>query len=780
MSLIFSLAACNDWDSILSLLNVNPNCAQHLDEKGNLPIFHCFGSENVTRKIVECYPLSVETMNCDSLLPLHCCLMRTRDDILLGRKIAMFLLKKYPRGAMARAKNGNLPLHLAMQNCADTIVIKSLLSIFPSSPTLQNTLGRFPLHSAATAGPKANVDAIQLLLETHAEACRAREQKNSSLPIHFACACNATDAVVTLLLTAFPESIYARDSNERTPLQLAISYRACLDVVRVLIRQSPDDIMKKDGVSGELAINLCLQGGSTIEVVRFIIECMNRRLTNTEKPIAGTEVAKKDTFPLVRHIDAATVKVEDLMDGTNVLLYQMAHDGNTCLHLALEYGAPSDILMLIIEMAPRAARIVNHDGKLPLHVAVWMKSSLSVIQLLLEVYSEAASLPEPKYNNIPLHYAVHYHQYDDALEVVKVLVKTYGDGVTVQNQGGYTPIHVAARYHCPGNILQYLVCICPHSPSIVDKHDRIALDIALLFRAPYDTIACLIGVGPSYPKTPPVEVEEVETQAEKVEVLLDKRVEKAQESKKFAMLKRMREKADAKRAKEEFLSDPMLPEESNTPIASRAANSATSVKAKENAVDTCEDEKVKDAAVPAPPVQTAEEEGPPSEPKSATDDFAACLEPAKNMLTLVSTLKKLVLEQHEELVVTKAELKRVVRQSAHDVDVLEVENKKQSTLLRRKIKKIDLLEKQLKQSDMERISESYSSTEAIPDTCMLPEICSPDRSASVDRQVSYESCSDSPTRLTGKKAQLVSRVVAYQYSVKSRHSIKEEEDGEYI
>jgi Zinc finger, C3HC4 type (RING finger) len=69
--------------------------------------------------------------------------------------------------------------------------------------------------------------------------------------------------------------------------------------------------------------------------------------------------------------------------------------GQTPLHAALSATqhkrAPTDVVLVLLQLEPRAAQVANHRGQLPLHTAVMNQHELEIIAEIVEAYPDALS-----------------------------------------------------------------------------------------------------------------------------------------------------------------------------------------------------------------------------------------------------------------------------------------------------------------------------------------------------------------------------------------------------
>jgi ankyrin repeat protein len=83
-------------------------------------------------------------------------------------------------------------------------------------------------------------------------------------------------------------------------------------------------------------------------------------------------------------------------------------DGNLPIHIALEYRAADEVIMMLFEANPYSKMVKNNDDSLPLHLACQYGASPDIVKLLYEKYEDAKGEKDKlqvrnNYIEIPLH-----------------------------------------------------------------------------------------------------------------------------------------------------------------------------------------------------------------------------------------------------------------------------------------------------------------------------------------------------------------------------------------
>ena len=117
------------------------------------------------------------------------------------------------------------PLHYACENQPSVEVISTLIKANPAAlERRQEPGGQLPLHAACTWG--ASPDVIQALL-TALSSCAQMKDFLSNLPLHCACYSGADTKVIELLLSAFPQSVWPRNHQGSSAVDIVRRLSHC-------------------------------------------------------------------------------------------------------------------------------------------------------------------------------------------------------------------------------------------------------------------------------------------------------------------------------------------------------------------------------------------------------------------------------------------------------------------------------------------------------------------------------------------------------------------------
>jgi len=85
---------------------------------------------------------------------------------------------------------------------------------------------------------------VQLLVDTWPEGLQ-QKRSDGCTPLHLACSNNASLDVVSVLLDGWPAALIERSNDGNTPLHVVYQRQTSLDVLSLLCRSWPDAVQLK-------------------------------------------------------------------------------------------------------------------------------------------------------------------------------------------------------------------------------------------------------------------------------------------------------------------------------------------------------------------------------------------------------------------------------------------------------------------------------------------------------------------------------------------------------
>lgn len=232
--------------------------------------------------------------------------------------------------------------------------------------------------------------------------------------LHFACSLKPPLVVVDVLLVANPKSVWEKDSHGNTPLMLACSKDASIEVIgRLLKGAAKKTIFGFDKVGRSVLYLARLSNTSSSQVVRKLLLTIDPTIANLE---AGRKdrLAGSPTDVLVNQIRDRLTSKEAGKKLYYVLCarhYKTVFSRNgrqSFIHAALALNLERDALEIAFSQdGTFQAGTCDIYKHLPIHYAVKNGASMSsnLVPRLLEAFPHGAATPDPS-GRLPLHVAL--------------------------------------------------------------------------------------------------------------------------------------------------------------------------------------------------------------------------------------------------------------------------------------------------------------------------------------------------------------------------------------
>ena len=155
-------------------------------------------------------------------------------------------------------------LHIALFNDPPIDIVESILEVFPETPFLADSVGRYPLHIASSLGLSTEI--VVMIAKAYRHAC-LKQDLDGKTPLHFACSLELTlyeeedihlgnmkelnSGTIVLLVSITPRAVHLEDCDDMNPIELAILSNASSSIVSILQNISALEHMKKSGKLSE-------------------------------------------------------------------------------------------------------------------------------------------------------------------------------------------------------------------------------------------------------------------------------------------------------------------------------------------------------------------------------------------------------------------------------------------------------------------------------------------------------------------------------------------------
>jgi ankyrin repeat protein len=134
-------------------------------------------------------------------------------------------------------------LHIAVTNRMDADIIKYIINKNIKTATQMGEDGDLPIHTALSIGCSNAI--IQLLVDAYPDSIKIANYYGI-LPIHAAIMYNNDTNVVLTLIQAYPDGLYAIDKMGCTPFRYALFLGSNMEIITAIIKTAPKSIHKAD------------------------------------------------------------------------------------------------------------------------------------------------------------------------------------------------------------------------------------------------------------------------------------------------------------------------------------------------------------------------------------------------------------------------------------------------------------------------------------------------------------------------------------------------------
>lgn len=310
-------------------------------------------------------------------------------------------------------------------------------------PTPHHCLPPSDLHDCiARVHPKGVVRerqwrTIQLRCQTHADEATRLDRRGRSC-LHAVCAKKPPLTVVKALVQASEAQVLVKgDNHGRTPLAIAISSNASLDIIEFLLDTEPRAASVQDHLD-RLPLHLACIGYDygQLELVRLLI-AVNSQACRHE--------SRNGRTPLHLAIEGgASVHVIQLLTKTFPEAVEMAACGMSPLNCAIRQMASVQVIQTLVRARPEATKSRDHAGAFPLRRAMEIHCSTAVLTCLC-TSPEIVMDTDDHMNNTALHAAFERGNGIPRESMVRLMVTTAPKVATLACRSGHTPLTLACR-----------------------------------------------------------------------------------------------------------------------------------------------------------------------------------------------------------------------------------------------------------------------------------------------------------------------------------------------
>jgi len=393
---------------IRAALEAFPEAARHQNKQGELPL-HTFlqemfsfpkrvskGKMLVFDLLARAFPAGFSHADQNGYFSIHHCMetfwpwpgggYAAALEELLEKTIAAA-----PNCATAITKGGNTILHLARE----PTILEWMIQRYPQLCRVRNKDGNLPLH-VALENPRICVESIRKLVDSFPGSVMTANLKKQ-LPIHKAARYPYLENI-QLLIDRYPGGVSVQDDDGRLPIHHFLSN----EYIPMAVLELLDELYP----SGKTELDKF--GNSSLHLVN--VYSMNWMKANTSDWDKLCQAQNHSGEYPIHVVDLYTFSVPALQTLTKAVpdcfIHPDAVKANTPLHNAALSGASTAIIHWLLGQAPMAASHANKDGRLPLHLLAQSNSHFKEQTLkALRACNPAALKVFDNDGYLPVHYA---------------------------------------------------------------------------------------------------------------------------------------------------------------------------------------------------------------------------------------------------------------------------------------------------------------------------------------------------------------------------------------
>ncbi|CAN6205579.1 unnamed protein product [Urochloa humidicola] len=352
-------------------------------------------------------------------------------------------------GLLGVTSNGNTALHLAASR-GHAELAALVCERAPSLAATRNRSLDTPLHCAAKAGHREVVASLLSAMRAGGDEAAALVARNClGATALFEAVRHGHTGVVETLMSEAPELTSLTTDNGLSPLYLAASVESSLEMVRALLRPSPDGTPSPASFSGPA-------GRTALHVAAARSKEMSEEILNwtPQGPNLLTAVDSSGRTPLQFAVLYKRHDVVELfLDGHTSVEQARIPDNHGLypVHTAAMVGT-TQIIDVLIKKCPDYCEMVDERGRNFLHCAVEHDQE-SVVRYICENDTFAMLLNATDHEgNTALHLAVKH----GLPRIVNLLLQTMAVEIGVTNRDGLTAGDLGRHALPPGRLYYFL------------------------------------------------------------------------------------------------------------------------------------------------------------------------------------------------------------------------------------------------------------------------------------------------------------------------------------
>lgn len=257
-----------------------------------------------------------------------------------------------------------------------------------------------------------------------------------------------------------------------------------------LLELAPLYASQRNSKTGLLPLHWALSKQAPLDVISCLLKIYSEGALENDNEDSQKKALHYAAFYYCKEV--ATNVLEMILDLAPEVAAIADVDGMLPLHLATKNRASKETILLLLKAYPDGASRKSKTTKLPIHIACECRCSFETTKELLEAFPEGVR--ESSAMRYPLHFAC---EFKASIEVIKELLTLYPEA-SFAKSGVDTmlPLHLAAGNKATPDIIDLLVQY--NQDAVLDRDNNMRLPIhhALERNAPDDTVIFLLNVCP--------------------------------------------------------------------------------------------------------------------------------------------------------------------------------------------------------------------------------------------------------------------------------------------
>ena len=418
--------------------------------------------------------------------------------------VQQLILANLPKLAKIQDNKGFIPLHLCLIREKEKFEVEVLLKSFPAAVFVPTPhvfddvpAGTFPLSVAVRKWYAPGTIMMLILAE---EDLLMIPDADGGLPLHAALRSLAPLATVGMILGLSMEraraSFFIRDQTGMIPMETAVASRCSLEVIdnvyqmtMMAMKTAFAYMMDKECCShrqmgikfGDDAPGLMLSAEKCVQDISHVVhrKALVFVQQNMIEPASVTWCMNEDLARniIVMHMcmpgfgeqqdDFSTLALLLERFGVNPLVAQ-DEKGVTLLHIAAARKCSLRVLMLILQMFPKCACVVDVHGNTPMHYAVQNAHARSLVDETIcgPWHADVCGAPP----TIDKHFSEAEKASRPCVDCVRLVGEAFPDACHIANAAGMTPFDYVVASNCSIDVARLVLSYNVQAIMHKDQH----------------------------------------------------------------------------------------------------------------------------------------------------------------------------------------------------------------------------------------------------------------------------------------------------------------------